>query len=169
MKQQVATLEEKCLVEKMVTHKLRHVLVEISTSAEIVAKQLSIAVPESECALRNAHQLAEHTDKLSEELKTCNSQIKYAQEKAAVAHQQLADAQAAIAAHSINVMDLKTELSAATVVSDDLQAQLFKALAAKCALSGDFHNTTRSRVWLDSFTLVSEDLIPLSRRLTQVL
>jgi uncharacterized protein (DUF3084 family) len=169
LKQQVATLEEKCLVEKMVTHKLRNVLVEISTSAEIVAKQLSIAVPESECALRNAHQLAEHTDKLSEELKTCNSQIKHAQEKAAVAHQQLADAQAAIAAHSINVMDLKTELSAATVVSDDLQAQLIKALAAKCALSGDFHNTTCSRVWLDSFTFFSEDLIPLSRRLTQVL
>lgn len=67
----------------------------------------------------------------------CKSGIQHAEQQVSSAQQQLAESEAAVAAHKTRMEHYELEVSAASVVSDDLKAQLVKALAAKTALSGE--------------------------------
>jgi hypothetical protein len=129
LKQQVATLEEKSLSERMLARKQRLALAQASTLAKSLVQQLWIATDEGQSALSHAHEQSAQTEQLIDELSNARTRLVQAE-------QQQADASAEAAAHSKAIVDLEAELAAGNACRDDLKAQLVSALTAQSSLSG---------------------------------
>ena len=136
----MATLEEKVLSEKMVSHKQSQVLAKVSSDIDhFVTKELTRAVDESQWAVGKAQSLLAQNRELQDQASELTGQLDLAERMVVQGKQGLADAQAAVASGTTAIQDLQTELSAALVLRDDLKTQLAEALAAKSALSGTCH------------------------------
>ena len=136
LKQQVATLEEKSLSERMLTHKQLLALAQASTLAKSLVQQLWIATDEGQSALLHAHEQSVQTEHLMDELSNARTRLTQAEQQICFAQQQQADASAEAAAHSKAIVDLEAELAAGNACRDDLKAQLVSALTAQSSLSG---------------------------------